>query len=892
MMAARVIPRGIASSLAVALMLALLLTATLIQGATPGPVFGFPYFYTPPVVPTTVGAQGATGSSALQVGPTGTAASMLPSGPVGPGSYTPGTPTATGTTPCGSAGCVTSVSVASYWGNETYSILGNVSITGAGSLTIDDSAVTFAEPATSTSWAYGFLGAGNLVIRNGANVSSTPASGRAWFLATLSTVTVANATLAEPSNHPGVVTGRGLNVSSLTNALYFGYGATTGAISLNISGTVLSSKVSNGTGSGATFANSIVTGSALTTRAPFTASRTLFSNSSVYYPSTVGPSGTVGNSTVWYSFLSLPPVAMYNVNLHPTTNYSIDPVDAMSLHGSSRLTHGFLSYVFPLRTSTGYYNSINAQVGFGFSVLNVSYSVVDFSDFPRKTVDLGGTQLWLYQSRLGANYTIPQEISISANVTTTLLLAGMVLVQPTKSFYANFTTFLGPGNLELWTGAGNATFAHDWWPWYVVGNAYAGFSFFTSVPHGYLPAVTLLDDRFGQVVYNETVFYNFQTRLYGPIGIVWLFDTNFSPYIPNTPLGTLGVNSTTFEATPLGRQHQFPPGDVVFGANGVTVWATNDLFENAVSSVVAPKTYQNGSYYTPLYAEDVIAAGGATHLTGDWFLGLSNLTAPIGENSGAQGSGAAPILTVSDLHFFYAPTSLETYVPPWNYALPAEGPSGAGAGTIHFLGTYPTNSSMTYEVPIDTNASLTLGVGEYLWNLSTLQTNGYIVGSWSTPNVYPWVVAPSASVFGGSLTLSYQGMGGPQPWILWQGHKYDLNISAAAVQVTADSTSAPAIQVAFNGTAGATYTVQAESGGYIFWTQPVVADSTGHVTVSYTPSSMPLTATFFDSFVGYPSTPAAFSLTSVVFGLPFYIWLTIAIVASIGVALGARKLRV
>ncbi|MCI4360080.1 MAG: hypothetical protein L3J91_00090, partial [Thermoplasmata archaeon] len=442
------------------------------------------------------------------------------------------------------------------------------------------------------------------------------------------------------------------------------------------------------------------------------------------------------------------------------------------------------------------------------------------------------------------------------------------------------------------TITGNGTFAHDLWPWYMIGNAYAGFSFFTSAPHGYVPRVLLQSDLFANVAYNETVFYDFQTQLYGPIGTNWLFDTNIAPYLPGVTLGTLEIDSSTFLGTPLGRQHQFPPGDVVLGANGVTATLTHDVFANSVANVVAPKTYQNGSYFTPLYAEDVIVAGGSTVLTDDWFLGLSNLTAPIGENSGAQGAGAAPTVSITGCHFFYAPTSLESFVPAFGYAAAAETP--AGSAPMHWLGgTFSTNSSMTYEVPIDTNASLSFVSGTYLWNLTTTQTNGYIVGSWSTPNVYPWVVDPSVSLVSGALSVEYAGMGGPQPAVLWEGHRYDVNVSSSAVEVHADSSTAPGIFVAFAGTPGATYEIQAENGGtgLVYYSQNVVADPSGIVAVGFSPGAMPLTSIFFPSFLGFPSTAPGFSLTSVVLGLPFYAWIAVIIAVGAMVAWGAGRLR-
>ncbi|MCI4360081.1 MAG: hypothetical protein L3J91_00095, partial [Thermoplasmata archaeon] len=160
----------------------------------------------------------------------------------------------------------------------------------------------------------------------------------------------------------------------------------------------------------------------------FTASQCLFSNSSVYYPSTTGTIGSVTNSTAWYSFLSLPPVVAYDVNWHLTTNSTIDRFDAWSLHGTTRLVHASVRYIYPLHTSLGSYDAINNQVGFPYATLNASFSTFNFTDLPRKAVGMGGTTLQLFEDSFSVNYSLAQEITVAAGSTTAVLLSGMVLV--------------------------------------------------------------------------------------------------------------------------------------------------------------------------------------------------------------------------------------------------------------------------------------------------------------------------------------------------------------------------------------------------------------------------------------------------------------------------------
>ncbi|HZY71352.1 MAG TPA: hypothetical protein VFF67_10305 [Thermoplasmata archaeon] len=824
--------------------------------------FPFPYQYSTPNVPKGIGAQGIQGPNVRgsAIGFSGPASAALPQGQVGPGSFTRGTPTLTGIAPCGAAGCTTTISANTTWANETYNLLGNVSVSACCTLTVYDSALTFVEPATTAHAVYGFTNANQIVFSGGSNVTQSSATTRAWFLTSTGSgyVSVYNSSLVLPSNWEIPSEKHGVNVSLFWYSLYFGYGHTNGNVSLNVTASAIHSILSNGTEAVGMLVSDRVTGSVLQTVAPLTASRDLFTNSSVVYGPTSGPSGTFANCTAWFSFLQPPPVAISNSSLHLTSNYSANPVDAMNLRGSSTMVSSNLTYVFPLHTSFGSYIANLNQVGFAFATLNATRSDLNFSDLPRKTIDLGGTTLRLYDDRVGANYTLAQELTIAKNVTANLLTADMVLVQLSSNLWANYTSFQGVGNMYLSPLGGNATFVHDVWPYFFLGNAYAGFSLFTNVPTGYLEHVRLANDTFQFVAYNSTAFGEFERQLYGPIGMDWLFNTNFNQQ--SQPIGTLGINYTTFDSIPIGPANLFPSADLMLGVNGVSSWIAHDLFQNSVKYELAPVAYQNGTYYLPPYGEDVAAAGGTTYVQHDWFLNLSNETVPVGTNSQAQRSGSAPTLSLLDDHFFYRPTPLETLVPVNGVE---RGGQVIGTARDHWLTGTSSQSVVTYEIPTGTNTTVaSASGGNYVWNTSKMQANGMPSGPYNTPNNYPWGVAPSVDISSGTPTVQYVGIGGSQPNFTWTRHNYTLAIEPGYAQFGADSTSAPPIRLEIQGVPYGVYTLfgisepSGPSSASLFLNTSVTLDGSGNANVTYSPASMPKGLIFNWSWTGVIAQPA------------------------------------
>ncbi|MCI4320536.1 MAG: hypothetical protein L3K23_10495 [Thermoplasmata archaeon] len=515
---------------------------------------------------------------------------------------------------------------------------------------------------------------------------------------------------------------------------------------------------------------------------------------------------------------------------------------AISLVGKSTWRNDTLAYAYdPLNVpwATWFDRATATDTSWSFSTVNFSSVKFDLTanSVPVRTVALLSTHLWLYDCWVDANYSATQLLHVAQNLSSNVARASMLNVNSAWTTWANYTTFDTDGNSYLATNQGNGSFNHDLWPWLNVGNAYAGFSLFGQVPSGYLEHVTLGNDSFRATTLNATVFGDFQRTLYGPVGIEWLFDTNFNRQ--STPIGTLGVNYTEFRATPVGVASLFPAGDLQLGVDKTAAWVDHDVFRNSPTDSHMPTAYANGTYYVPPYATDVEVDGGTAVVSHDTFLNLSNETVPVGENSGAQGSGARPAVTLLGDRFYWRPTPLESFVNPVGpWATQQTKPTPHDT----YLSSLPLVSNATYEVPIDKNASLAFtSGGQFVFNTSATVANGYPSGSFNTPTIWVWAVAPDANTSNGSLVVGYGNglVAGPQPKLTFSGHAYNESVEPAWVQFNADATSAPPVYAQFSGlTPSVNYSVLAYAGnGTLLSTVTATASTTGLVNATYTPST-------------------------------------------------------
>jgi hypothetical protein len=108
-------------------------------------------------------------------------------GQVGAKSFAQGSPTTLGVSLCISYNCVTTINQNTFWANQSYSALGNISIQGPYTLTIYNAVIVFYEPPTAKGWSRGINVSSNgviagLVITHGSVIEQVNNTGNAWFL--------------------------------------------------------------------------------------------------------------------------------------------------------------------------------------------------------------------------------------------------------------------------------------------------------------------------------------------------------------------------------------------------------------------------------------------------------------------------------------------------------------------------------------------------------------------------------------------------------------------------------------------------------------------------------------------------------------------------------------
>lgn len=518
---------------------------------------------------------------------------------------------------------------------------------------------------------------------------------------------------------------------------------------------------------------------------------------------------------------------------------------AVNLQGPATMDHVRVGYSYPVATPAATYLAISSQIAVQFSKLNITNSILNGSSFHRTIVWLG-TTLSMFNDLYSENLSVAAERALAANATT-VTKAQMFNVEASRNLWANDTTFDGSGNYLLSAIEGNATYTHDLWPYFFLGNAYAGFSTFTGVPSGYIPRVLFSNDVFGRIVYDAATSKSFATNLFGPIGMDWFYDTNFNGQ--PLPIGVLGINSSTFDSFPFGPYNLFAPGDILIGANGVTSFVNNDAFLNSVAYASVPISYQNGTNYIAPFGADVNIGAGTTTVSNDWFLNLTNQTLPVEGVESTQASGWKPVITLSGDHFYYYPSPLQTSLDP-------NGPlrsTQIGTGTDRWLSSQPTVSTLSYEIPLDKNGSLSVSGQTYelVSNTSNLQTtaifylpanNGVTSTSWS------YSVAPDVNVSGATPKISYANglQAGPQPNFWWHGYNYSEKVETDHIAIGVNSSNAPSVSLGFSNLVPSTAYVLSESdaSGNLLVATPVTTTGAGTYTTTFTPTTTQLSVIF------------------------------------------------
>jgi hypothetical protein len=141
------------------------------------------YLTSPPVAYPKVPTTAPDGLPYGAVGPVGA------QGQVGAKSFSKGTPQIIGVSPATTAGTDTLINTSTFWGNETISAVGNITISPGDALTVYNSIITFTEPASTVTYSYGFnLSSGTstsvpkLLLEHGTVINQSSSTDNSWFI--------------------------------------------------------------------------------------------------------------------------------------------------------------------------------------------------------------------------------------------------------------------------------------------------------------------------------------------------------------------------------------------------------------------------------------------------------------------------------------------------------------------------------------------------------------------------------------------------------------------------------------------------------------------------------------------------------------------------------------
>lgn len=589
---------------------------------------------------------------------------------------------------------------------------------------------------------------------------------------------------------------------------------------------------------------------------------------------------------------------------------------ASSVESSARLLHDYVSVVqqpslnftdaveFQSRSFGGSNNAYTFSLA---NTTNMTQVVLNLTTFPRVNLTILGGTLNAYDVVLHLNYTPAQVLAGGTGSAT----------DPVKVGSAEFWVWdgdwdyslLDAGTFWVLAATGNFEVAHDLFPWTTQDFAFSDTQFF---PHGHTPndAITFLDDRWQDIYWNETVIDWVHAYSQAGIGSAAIQDLGGgnpegTPVQEDTGPGWLNVTHCAFGGRPLGVVGESSTW-LLLGQEFVRSNVSDSVFENSPSDTFGQSTY------APTYDYDSVTGGQQNVYFDDWFLNLTNITVPVGSNdgiAGGQGFGSYGGITLSGDVFYYAPEAFgATFVPAGGPTLNAQNLTGSpdcadslcAYGGVH----YPTESTVTYEVPVGYNSSLTFGgTGELVSNLSNLQSmpspyRSYEPG-WPS-ECWSWSITPDVTVSHGVPTVSPAGGElGPQPPFEWEGYRYSEQVEESYVQVGANSTRAPTIDVElYAGAPGSVFRLYGYDenalGSPAFLNTTVTSGAMGYVAFAYTPSSEPLNSTFALEFISGPPGKAGTSdwLEESIAGVPVCAFLAGSAVVAVvvaGLGLGLRK---
>src|SRR4029077_19724176 len=277
----------------------------------------------------------------------------------------------------------------------------------------------------------------------------------------------------------------------------------------------------------------------------------------------------------------------------------------------------------------------------------------------------------------------------------------------------------------------------------------------------------------------------------------------------NTGPGSLKFTYYTFASKILGTMGTNGGNWLLLGQQQITSNLSHDVFLNSPAYVLAGQTWNQ-----PTYGYDALTGVHNNTFSDDWFYNLTNQTAPLGSNFGVAGGQGPPqwgSMTITDCRFFYAPVGIPhlAAILPFGPWLPSQTRIGSPLTTDPVTNGptagFPTESTLTYEIPEGLGSKTVARGGTYVFNTTNLQFMptafiGYNNVFWGSNNrSYSWGVVPDVDSTSGIPTISYAygAVAGLQPNFTYQGSLYGEQVEPNYTEVSTASPTASPIGIAF-----------------------------------------------------------------------------------------------
>lgn len=797
-------------------------------------------------------------------GPVGAAGAQ---GGVGAAYFPQGANTSTGTWPCGTAACITTISSNTVWGNVSITLRGNVTINGPASLLVYNSKLTYIEPAVSTRWAYGF------------NVSANAAQGRLVF--------AHGSTLTQSSS-----TTRGLFVvESPTWA-----GHETFAQNLTV--------------------NATSTNPCLLTIYPSCRYFTSLLWIDLFNYSTFnGPGVTnwsIGSASYAYHSLLRNGASWYG-----GSNNTFNRANVGGGGGAGSWTGPAIAYDTFANVTPKYSVAISYAAAFGVNHARVENSNTSaFGVVPSTT----GLALSVQNSTAANDWCDRTHVSFNRNP-----LFGSLSTEVNGT--ANHNSFV---NVSARSNCGWVFFGSN-----TLGIHYGGASAQFNLGRGYRSYINY--SAGGVATEGGPLWlYSFHAKLNYNVFRDWLGTPTFRPLWTNQVFSTIDQGNQIYNVVAdycyAGATEEFR-GNWLINASGQT-WATQ---VHGCGGVATGNTIVNATTGGGI-GISVNSGCNNSYVANNSAVGLYNFSFGIGSNEGGaigttyvNNSGADVDVTSWTL---WTATSFETWISSsGSLYLQNTNASNGGTGEQFFKGHTTRVYLVSSSVPaINLSAiaipsfNLTRTVLPNDFNISA--NNSYVPGSLTsqaltlsqrtggTAYLNPSFLTLSGFVglfSGQTYQLNTSTFTGSSLGVDWGGsllsnlpaasvagrHVYTFTVtSGTQIAVGAEASGAPAVPVSFNGLLpGAGYTVTASyaSNGTIYAMANYTATGAGTVSVNFLPT-ITLSATFSivcgtACSLSVGAAPG-FSLTTVFFGLPTYVWIGVILLAVAAISIAAGRLRV